>query len=134
MVLGGPLPHVMAAKAVAFAEARQPEFASYARRIVDNAHAFAEAQWPAISLRPFLSLCALRTRSHRAARAQIAEIDPRRQVRTALDQGAWMLGRFVLLPATNRHLFFPHLPRNLCRRQTLTIAKIEPLLEGLHYR
>lgn len=43
MVLGGPLPHVTAAKAVAFAEARQPEFASYARRIVDNAQAFAEA-------------------------------------------------------------------------------------------
>ena len=30
MVLGGPLPHVMAAKAVAFAEARQPSFADYA--------------------------------------------------------------------------------------------------------
>ena len=32
MVLGGPLPHVMAAKAVALAEARQPGFAGYARR------------------------------------------------------------------------------------------------------
>jgi glycine hydroxymethyltransferase len=42
MVLGGPLPHVMAAKAVAFAEARQPEFAGYARRIVDNARALAD--------------------------------------------------------------------------------------------
>jgi glycine hydroxymethyltransferase len=41
MVLGGPLPHVMAAKAVAFAEARQPSFADYARRIVDNAAALA---------------------------------------------------------------------------------------------
>ncbi|MFL6205924.1 MAG: glycine hydroxymethyltransferase [Acidimicrobiales bacterium] len=41
MVLGGPLPHVMAAKAVAFAEARRPEFASYARRVVDNAAALA---------------------------------------------------------------------------------------------
>ena len=30
MVLGGPLPHVMAAKAVAFAEARRPSFAGYA--------------------------------------------------------------------------------------------------------
>ena len=37
MVLGGPLAHVMAAKAVAFAEARQPAFADYAQRIVDNA-------------------------------------------------------------------------------------------------
>jgi len=42
MVLGGPLPHVMAAKAVAFAEARRPEFASYAHRIVENAQALAE--------------------------------------------------------------------------------------------
>jgi glycine hydroxymethyltransferase len=42
MVLGGPLSHVMAAKAVAFAEARQPDFAAYAQRIVDNAQALAE--------------------------------------------------------------------------------------------
>ncbi|HEX2418063.1 MAG TPA: glycine hydroxymethyltransferase, partial [Micromonosporaceae bacterium] len=42
MVLGGPLPHVMAAKAVAFAEARQPEFAGYAQRIVDNAKALSD--------------------------------------------------------------------------------------------
>lgn len=42
MVLGGPLPHVMAAKAVALAEARQDSFADYACRIVDNAHALAD--------------------------------------------------------------------------------------------
>jgi len=42
MVLGGPLPHVMAAKAVAFAEARQPTFAGYAQAVVDNAVALAE--------------------------------------------------------------------------------------------
>jgi glycine hydroxymethyltransferase len=42
MVLGGPLPHVMAAKAVALAEARRPEFADYARRVVENAQALAE--------------------------------------------------------------------------------------------
>jgi glycine hydroxymethyltransferase len=42
MVLGGPLPHVMAAKAVAFAEARQPAFATYAGQVVDNARALAE--------------------------------------------------------------------------------------------
>jgi len=42
MVLGGPLPHVMAAKAVAFAEARQPSFAGYARAVADNAVALAE--------------------------------------------------------------------------------------------
>jgi glycine/serine hydroxymethyltransferase len=42
MVLGGPLPHVMAAKAVAFAEARQPAFAGYAQAVVDNAVTLAE--------------------------------------------------------------------------------------------
>jgi glycine hydroxymethyltransferase len=42
MVLGGPLPHVMAAKAVAFAEARQPTFAAYASTVVANARALAE--------------------------------------------------------------------------------------------
>src|SRR3954453_13577911 len=42
MVLGGPLGHVMAAKAIAFAEARRPEFADYAARIVANAQALAE--------------------------------------------------------------------------------------------
>ncbi|WP_059017163.1 glycine hydroxymethyltransferase [Mycobacterium sp. M26] len=42
MVLGGPLSHVMAAKAVALAEARQPSFQAYAQRVADNAQAFAE--------------------------------------------------------------------------------------------
>ena len=42
MVLGGPLPHVMAAKAVALAEARQESFRDYAQRIVDNSRALAE--------------------------------------------------------------------------------------------
>ncbi len=42
MVLGGPLPHVMAAKAVALAEARSPSFGQYAQRIVANARALAE--------------------------------------------------------------------------------------------
>jgi glycine hydroxymethyltransferase len=42
MVLGGPLSHVMAAKAVALAEARTSEFQDYAQRIADNAKALAE--------------------------------------------------------------------------------------------
>ncbi|RNM14180.1 glycine hydroxymethyltransferase [Nocardioides pocheonensis] len=42
MVLGGPLSHVMAAKAVALAEARQPSFQVYAQDIADNAKALAE--------------------------------------------------------------------------------------------
>ena len=42
MVLGGPLGHVMAAKAVALAEARQPEFQTYAQNVATNAVALAE--------------------------------------------------------------------------------------------
>jgi glycine hydroxymethyltransferase len=42
MVLGGPLPHVMAAKAIALSEARRPSFAVYAAQIVANARALAE--------------------------------------------------------------------------------------------
>ncbi len=43
LVLGGPLPHVMAAKAVAFKEALDPSFAQYAEKIVENSRALAEA-------------------------------------------------------------------------------------------
>jgi glycine hydroxymethyltransferase len=41
MVLGGPLPHVIAAKAVALAEARTGSFGEYAKKIVANAKALA---------------------------------------------------------------------------------------------
>ena len=40
---GGPLEHVIAAKAVAFAEAARPEFRDYAARVVTNARALAAA-------------------------------------------------------------------------------------------
>ncbi len=40
---GGPLMHIVAAKAVAFAEALRPEFRAYAAQIVSNAKALAEA-------------------------------------------------------------------------------------------
>ncbi|HVM83117.1 MAG TPA: serine hydroxymethyltransferase, partial [Candidatus Binatia bacterium] len=39
---GGPLMHVIAAKAVAFGEALQPEFKLYAKQVVDNAKVLAE--------------------------------------------------------------------------------------------
>lgn len=42
IAMGGPLPHVMAAKAVAFQEANTPEFPKYAKRIVDNAKSLAD--------------------------------------------------------------------------------------------
>jgi glycine hydroxymethyltransferase len=40
---GGPLMHVIAAKAVAFLEALQPEFTAYQKQIVDNARTMAKA-------------------------------------------------------------------------------------------
>jgi glycine hydroxymethyltransferase len=40
---GGPLMHVIAGKAVAFAEALKPDFKAYGRRVVDNARALAAA-------------------------------------------------------------------------------------------
>jgi len=41
-IQGGPLEHVIAAKAVAFGEALRPEFKAYQQRIVENAQALAE--------------------------------------------------------------------------------------------
>lgn len=40
---GGPLEHVIAAKAVAFHEALQPEFKAYCRQVIANAQAMAQA-------------------------------------------------------------------------------------------
>lgn len=40
---GGPLMHVIAAKAVAFGEALQPSFKNYAQQVVNNARAMAQA-------------------------------------------------------------------------------------------
>ena len=42
LVIGGPLPHVIVAKAVSFIEAMKPEFQSYAAAIVSNSQALAE--------------------------------------------------------------------------------------------
>ena len=40
---GGPLMHAIAAKAVAFGEALRPEFKTYAKAVLENARAFADA-------------------------------------------------------------------------------------------
>ena len=42
-IQGGPLMHIIAAKAIAFGEALKPEFKSYTQEIIDNAQAMAEA-------------------------------------------------------------------------------------------
>jgi len=43
LVLGGPLAHVMAAKAIALTEALKPEFREYAKKIVANSKSMAQA-------------------------------------------------------------------------------------------
>lgn len=43
LVIGGPLPHVIAAKAIALKEANTPQFKQYAQAVVDNARALAGA-------------------------------------------------------------------------------------------
>ncbi len=43
LVLGGPLPHVMAAKTIAFQEADSEEFCKYSSKVVDNARQLAES-------------------------------------------------------------------------------------------
>lgn len=40
---GGPLEHIIAAKAVAFGEALKPSFKAYAQQVIDNAQAMAQA-------------------------------------------------------------------------------------------
>jgi glycine hydroxymethyltransferase len=42
-IQGGPLMHVIAGKAICFAEALRPEFRQYAQQILDNARSLAEA-------------------------------------------------------------------------------------------
>lgn len=43
LMMGGPLPHVIASKAVAFKEAKTPEFREYAAKIVENSRDLASA-------------------------------------------------------------------------------------------
>jgi glycine hydroxymethyltransferase len=43
LVIGGPLPHIIAAKAVALAENNKKEFSDYSKNIVDNAKSLAES-------------------------------------------------------------------------------------------
>ena len=56
---GGPLCHVIAAKAVAFAEAMQPDFRDYAQQVINNCQALAESL-----LRKGFRLCTGGTDNH----------------------------------------------------------------------
>ncbi len=58
-IQGGPLMHVIAAKAVAFHEALQPEFKNYQQQVVKNAHVMAETL-----MKRGLRIVSSRTESH----------------------------------------------------------------------
>ena len=48
-IQGGPLEHIIAAKGICFEEANTEEFKNYAKQIIKNANAFANAGWKVIS-------------------------------------------------------------------------------------
>lgn len=78
---GGPLMHIIAAKAVAFGEALQPSFKEYAKNIVDNAAALAE------SLAAFgYRLCSGGTDNH----LMLVDLRPRDENLTGADAEDWL--------------------------------------------
>ena len=78
---GGPLMHVIAAKAVAFGEALQPEFAGYAQCVVDNARALADAL-----MELGYRLCAGGTDNH----LMLVDLRPRDAELTGADAERWL--------------------------------------------
>ena len=78
---GGPLMHVIAAKAVAFGEALKPEFKSYSRKVVSNAKALASALTAA-----GYRLCTGGTDNH----LMLVDLQPRDASLTGADAEKWL--------------------------------------------
>ncbi len=78
---GGPLMHIIAAKAVCFAEALRPEFTDYCRRIVANAKALAEGL-----VEHGYRLCSGGTDNH----LMLVDLRPRDETLTGADAEAWL--------------------------------------------
>jgi glycine hydroxymethyltransferase len=78
---GGPLMHIIAAKAVAFGEALRPEFKTYSQQIVDNARALADAM-TAHGYR----LCSGGTDNH----LMLIDLRPRSAELTGADAEKWL--------------------------------------------
>ncbi len=78
---GGPLMHIIAAKAVAFGEALQPEFKEYASKVVENADVLAEAL-VACGYR----LCSGGTDNH----LMLVDLRPRDENLTGADAEDWL--------------------------------------------
>jgi glycine hydroxymethyltransferase len=78
---GGPLMHIIAAKAVAFNEALQPEFKTYCRQVVQNAAALAEAL-----VEHGYRLCSGGTDNH----LMLVDLRPRSADLTGADAERWL--------------------------------------------
>jgi glycine hydroxymethyltransferase len=78
---GGPLMHIIAAKAVAFGEALQPSFKEYASKIVDNASALADAL-----VEHGYRLCSGGTDNH----LMLVDLRPRDENLTGADAENWL--------------------------------------------
>jgi glycine hydroxymethyltransferase len=78
---GGPLMHMIAAKAVSFAEALRPEFTAYCRQIVANARALAEG----LAGHGY-RLCSGGTDNH----LMLVDLRPRGESLTGADAESWL--------------------------------------------
>jgi len=78
---GGPLMHIIAAKAVAFCEALKPEFKTYSEQIVKNARALADAL-----VEKGYRLCSGGTDNH----LMLVDLRPRDENLTGADAEAWL--------------------------------------------
>ena len=78
---GGPLMHIIAAKAVAFGEALQPTFKTYAQKIVENATALADAL-----VEQGYRLCSGGTDNH----LMLVDLRPRDENLTGADAEDWL--------------------------------------------
>ena len=78
---GGPLMHVIAAKAIAFGEALKPEFKDYAKQVVANAQALAEA----LTDKSY-RLCSGGTDNH----LMLVDLQPRDANLTGADAETWL--------------------------------------------
>jgi len=78
---GGPLMHIIAAKAVAFGEALRPEFKTYSEQIVKNAKALAEA----LDQKGY-RLCSGGTDNH----LMLVDLRPRDENLTGADAESWL--------------------------------------------
>ena len=78
---GGPLMHIIAAKAVAFGEALHPSFKEYAAKVVENANALAEAL-----VEYGYRICAGGTDNH----LMLIDLQPRDENLTGADAEDWL--------------------------------------------